>query len=1185
MYPPRSADGAMTPTGTAEWNTFIQSNPQIEHSTSMSRDASPALSQAPPQMSHERTNSFSQSSQPQPMPNQENNMPAEPGSEASNQQSRPRAGRPSRKRNNRPLRPEPIPAPALPTLAPMPAEPPSETGVQGPTSRPSSRLSNRPAGPRRQRTGRPVGRPRKLPLDGNTSGYEEGTEGEDGPPKKRAKVTQVERASPNAFGTEPESLRVAASTSGSLRNFRPIGMNQETAGETGEGGSHLQEVPRAPTPVPMGPFPGRGQKVRGDGGESAGSRELSAKLPSPQHRRLRPLSPSQEDGRSPESAAQTPAYSDDNPTEIGSSPPVPRARSFMQSSPPPSSPVLPPMPGNQTSQDDSLDTGESGDLFGADEQAREAVVGNRAAPPVPLPKKGQRQRIKESNTNITTQIFRMEDGPDGSQDMVYLRSRSTPHPSAAAPNDERDSKTQDPSQTQLFPCPQPSVFGPTPPQTTDAFEKPTSPPAPENQPDAPPQQAPGPGTATPNQSNLGSGPNPEGGIESACLQSPAPQPDSATLPDSVAGPAPQSQGESTEASGNPNAQATSLSSAGQLRAEEVAKSKKRAPSKSNNSRARPRARKLARSQSAGPLALASAPASEPAGPSALSQSITAEGVQPAAPSAPPNFRRATSSGPLSVPVPASDPIGPSAASNRQTHMLALPEPPPPPAEVVPPPPSSPRASKNIVKKNAIKQKLEAAIQRGEMPPFCSNCGAIQTPTWRKVYSQDREGVPPLYGPKDFSTKPGMVTAMEILKRDDENKPTAYRLIKKNLAPEDDRCDFQEDLLCNPCGIWLGKCFSHRPQDRWEGDAARLGQERKRRSDSGTHSRGKKSRSKSVSQMNLTSEAFTPRDGPESVEPRSSVGAENSVPAMGVHDDDGAGIGTSAGPNDAGAGNGQGEAGPRSTHSSGSGAAKSPIDQELDSAMGSTKRLLFPSPRKDGSPHVLGEVSINIVRTETECRQPKDLSAKKENISLLQTGAVAEGDDLEDLFRSPIPPPRPSTPPSKTRAAPPTTPFKTPTPITPSRRPITRSVSRSMQSKGSLGSPMAAFNRTPSRTPSKTPRGELGLLGSVGRRRSPRNHSHHDPVDFDDNIFDTPVSRAVNQMLSEPNFGLDDEMELVNLETAAATDPNWANFGSTFFSTDAPMPSSPPRDRISFGVDQPSDTWEWNLAQLAEATKE
>jgi hypothetical protein len=143
----------------------------------------------------------------------------------------------------------------------------------------------------------------------------------------------------------------------------------------------------------------------------------------------------------------------------------------------------------------------------------------------------------------------------------------------------------------------------------------------------------------------------------------------------------------------------------------------------------------------------------------------------------------------------------------------------------------------------------------------------------------------------------------------------------------------------------------------------------------------------------------------------------------------------------------------------------------------------------------------------------------------------------------------------------------------------------MRSKGSLGSPIAAFNRTPSRTPSKTPRGELGLLGNVGRRRSPRNHNHHDLVDFDDNIFDTPVSRAVNQMLSEPNFGLDDEMELVNLETAAATDPNWANFGSTFFSTDAPMPSSPPRDRISFGVDQPAETWEWNLAQLAEASKE
>src|SRR5690606_4448864 len=99
----------------------------------------------------------------------------------------------------------------------------------------------------------------------------------------------------------------------------------------------------------------------------------------------------------------------------------------------------------------------------------------------------------------------------------------------------------------------------------------------------------------------------------------------------------------------------------------------------------------------------------------------------------------------------------------------------------------------------------------------------------------------------------------------------------------------------------------------------------------------------------------------------------------------------------------------------------------------------PSPQKDGLPHVLGEVSINIVRTETECRQPKNPPTVKENISLLQTGIAAGCDDLEDLFRSPVPPPRPSTPPSKTRVGRPTTPFKTPTPITPSRRPITRSV--------------------------------------------------------------------------------------------------------------------------------------------------
>ncbi|KAL6849480.1 hypothetical protein ACO1O0_009020 [Amphichorda felina] len=1110
MYqPPRTADRAMTPTGTAEWNSFMQSNPQIGQSASFSRGVSPALSQGPPQMVHERAESFVQAPQPHSMPPQE-----------------------------------------LPRIAPVPIEPPSDINGQGPSSRPSSRASNK-APSRKRPTGRPRGRPRKKPLEGNTSGYEDGTEGEDGPAKKRVKTTKVDRASANPFGTEPESLRVAASTSGSIRSFRPVGLTQEATGA-----SHLQEVPRAPTPVPNGPFPGgRRANKGGPRRESAMNREISAKPPSPQSQRMRPLSPSQEDGRSPESAAQTPAFSDDSPADIGSSPPVPRTTSFMQSSPPPSSPMLPPMPQQQISQDDGLENDEMSGLFG-EEQVQPAPVEKIAAPaPVRKNKIGPRR----SSSNIPMQIFRMEDGPDG-QDMVHLCSFNAPEPNAKKMRPLKPKPHFPPAHTGP-PFPPPSAFAaPTPPQTTDTMEKPTSPPLPENQPEAPLQQA------------LPLGPEVQ--------QLPAPQPYFAPLPENSE-PTQQPSVESNEPSENPVTVPNPQPPVDQTQAKEPTESKtnENAPPKPKNSKPRPKPRKLARSQSAGPLALPTAPASEPAGPSSLSQSTTIDAGPPSA-AAPPNLRRATSSGPLNVPVPASDPIGP-APSTRQAPMLALPQPVLPHSDAVPPAPSSPqgpRSNKNIVKKNAIEQKLEAAIKRGEMPPYCSNCGAIQTPTWRKIYGQEHQGAPPHYETGEFSAKPGMVTTVEILGRDSEEKPTSYRLVKKMLGPEEDRSEWQEHLLCNPCGIWLGKCFSHRPPGRWEEDAARLGRERKKRSgESGANSRTKKPRGKSANRVNPTSEAYLPTDAPGSTEPLSPKGAAGLAS---IDQPNSQGEATQAsGPKDLGfAGVRHAESGPRSTHSSGSGGAKSPIDLELDAAMGSTKRLLFPSPRKDSSPKVLNNVDVNIVLTDTECRPRKDILAEKENLPIPQTGITAEADELENLFRSPLPP-RPSTPPSKARTDVPTTPFKTPTRVTPSHRPITRSVSRSIRSKDSLASPVADFKRTPSRTPSRTPRADLAFLGSASKRRSPRNHGG---IDFDDSIFDTPVSRAVNQMLSEPNFGLDDEMELVSLG-AVDTDPNWVNF-SSFFSTDAPMPSSPPKDRVAFGADQATDMWDWSIEQITEVNK-
>ena len=55
-----------------------------------------------------------------------------------------------------------------------------------------------------------------------------------------------------------------------------------------------------------------------------------------------------------------------------------------------------------------------------------------------------------------------------------------------------------------------------------------------------------------------------------------------------------------------------------------------------------------------------------------------------------------------------------------------------------------------------------------------------------------------------------------------------------------------------------------------------------------------------------------------------------------------------------------------------GTQHSPID--VDDGLGSTRRLLFPSPRKDGSPKVLGELTTNIVNISGDATSPKEQTA-------------------------------------------------------------------------------------------------------------------------------------------------------------------------------------------------------------------
>jgi hypothetical protein len=243
-----------------------------------------------------------------------------------------------------------------------------------------------------------------------------------------------------------------------------------------------------------------------------------------------------------------------------------------------------------------------------------------------------------------------------------------------------------------------------------------------------------------------------------------------------------------------------------------------------------------------------------------------------------------------------------------------------------------------------------------------------------------------------------------------------------------------------------------------------------------------------------------------------------------------------------------------------GTQHSPIELEED--LGSTRRLLFPSPRKNEGSNVLGEVATNVIQPPVSFHSPhsrnKDLAvetADKENCP--PTPLFDDGDEeLRKLFEDELLRlSRPTTPVQKSTGL---SPFKTPTRSTPNHRPITRSISKSARSTRNI-------QMLPQRTPSKTP-------STAARRRSPRNHQ---------SVAESPFTATLNKLLSEANdnhnaandspsrhldFGLDFSMlpdlghSGVNGLSSDALTFQMPGFDHNhdFFSTDVPMPSSPPR---------------------------
>ncbi|OAL44538.1 hypothetical protein IQ07DRAFT_242492 [Pyrenochaeta sp. DS3sAY3a] len=269
-------------------------------------------------------------------------------------------------------------------------------------------------------------------------------------------------------------------------------------------------------------------------------------------------------------------------------------------------------------------------------------------------------------------------------------------------------------------------------------------------------------------------------------------------------------------------------------------------------------------------------------------------------------------------------------------------------------PSVPRSGSGAKRKKYIKDKLEKAIAAGEIPPHCLNCGEIDTPTWRKAYTRIESGPPESVELSTDTAGTGIIACELIEPSESTDGEQKCRVFKNNLTRDEKASNIYETLnLCNPCGLWLIKKGSMRPQKQWDKSARTS--KRKRNGPSG--------RAKSMSQGDeLVSDAIMPESEPampgehEDVYQSLHLSMDGTMPPPPALER-AASAQAAIGGSEANVEVAQ-AALRRAIQSSPAGfkgSKHSPINIDPDLTPKPTRRLLFPSPRKDGEVKTLAAV--------------------------------------------------------------------------------------------------------------------------------------------------------------------------------------------------------------------------------------
>nr|POF14100.1 hypothetical protein CFP56_03124 [Quercus suber] len=490
-----------------------------------------------------------------------------------------------------------------------------------------------------------------------------------------------------------------------------------------------------------------------------------------------------------------------------------------------------------------------------------------------------------------------------------------------------------------------------------------------------------------------------------------------------------------------------------------------------------------------------------------------------------------------------------------------------------------RSGSGATRRMVIQDRLEQSLASGEAPQFCAHCGAIETPTWRRLYVKYVNGKP---SPLDEAEGEGETIGVEATETDGETGEVVRFVIRKSLKRDKNSRlpkpgeDFEDTTLCNPCGLWFNKTRTMRPSDRWG---------KKPNSRKSKKSRLGESVGMSTDGIEPQSEAFF-TDAIESSEsyddiPGDEISSSNT-------DDDGkkpAPIerlrATSLQPEQQGhdGGNDKWNASrldaalSRQVQSSplrfGSKASPIEIDELTPKP---TRRLLFPSPRKDGEVKSLddnGQSSLNATPPQGKAGAQSSTSSSKLSLSAVNTdvnvfeaftcdkenmglhldhfdalAGLFEGSP-SSMFKTPRKTPsKNTTPDSRNRID---NLLKTPTPASRKRKPLSTDKNASNIGPTSLANAAAAAMNDFMTSPSSSRYFLRSTPSRAGRTPGRSNNSGHDLV--------SPFSRQLAEMLSDSNEPL-----------APYTSPSRGSGGPFDFS-DLPTFTTPGRQMDWTGIDE------------------